>query len=47
MLENIDLSLSLDRPAYDRQLKSLQNRLHLLAFQVYQRKRPEIGRAHV
>ena len=42
MLENIDLSLSLDRPAYDRQLKSLQNRLHLLAFQVYQRKRPVV-----
>lgn len=40
MLENIDLSLRLERPAYDRQLKSLQNRLHLLAFQVYQQKRP-------
>ena len=42
MLENVDLSLSLDRPAYDRQLKSLQNRLHLLAFQVYPRKRPVV-----
>jgi polyphosphate kinase 2 (PPK2 family) len=42
MLENVDLSVRLDRPAYDRQLKSLQNRLHLLAFQVYQRKRPVV-----
>jgi polyphosphate kinase 2 (PPK2 family) len=42
MLENVDLSLRLDRPAYDRQLKSLQNRLHLLAFQVYQQKRPVV-----
>ena len=43
MLENADLSLKLDRPTYDRQLKTLQNRLHLLAFEVYQQKRPVVA----
>jgi polyphosphate kinase 2 (PPK2 family) len=40
MLENVDLSLRLDRAEYQRQVKRLQNKLHLLAFQVYQQKRP-------
>ncbi len=40
MLENIDLSLHLEREAYQKAVKPLQNRLHLLAFQVYQQKRP-------
>ncbi len=40
MLENIDLSLKLDREDYQKQIKTLQNRLHLLAFQVYLQKRP-------
>ena len=40
MLENVDLSLRLDKADYDRQVKPLQNKLHLLAFQAYQQKRP-------
>ncbi len=40
MLENIDLTLSIPRDDYQKEVKPLQNRLHLLAFQVYQQKRP-------
>src|SRR5215212_1621436 len=40
MLENIDLSVHLDKADYDQQVKPLQNRLHLLAFKAYQQKRP-------
>jgi polyphosphate kinase 2 (PPK2 family) len=40
MLENVDLSLRLDRADYDQQVKPLQNKLHLLAFKAYQQKRP-------
>ncbi|MEP7359678.1 MAG: hypothetical protein ABI847_20670, partial [Anaerolineales bacterium] len=40
MLENIDLTLRLDRGDYDKQVKPLQNKLHLLAFRAYQQKRP-------
>jgi polyphosphate kinase 2 (PPK2 family) len=42
MLEQTDLSQSLTRKAYAKQLKPLQNRLHLLAFQVYQQQRPVV-----
>ena len=40
MLENVDLSLRLDKADYDQQVKPLQNKLHLLAFKAYQQKRP-------
>ena len=40
MLENVDLSVKLDKGDYDRQVKPLQNKLHLLAFKAYQQKRP-------
>jgi polyphosphate kinase 2 (PPK2 family) len=42
MLENVDLTVRLEREAYQKQVKPLQNRLHLLAFQVYQQKRPVV-----
>jgi len=42
MLEKVDLSLSLPREAYQRRLERLQNRLHLLAFQAYNEKRPVV-----
>ena len=42
MLENVDLTLHIDRDDYQKEVKPLQNRLHLLAFQVYQQKRPVI-----
>jgi polyphosphate kinase 2 (PPK2 family) len=42
MLENVDLTLRLDREDYQKQVKTLQNRLHLLAFQVYLQKRPVV-----
>jgi len=38
-LESIDLSQRLSRKAYDKKLKPLQNRLHLLAYQVYRQQR--------
>lgn len=40
MLERLDLTLSLSRPDYNKQLKPLQAELHELAFQVYVQKRP-------
>ena len=40
MLENVDLSVRLDKADYDKQVKPLQNKLHLLAFNAYQQKRP-------
>jgi len=43
MLENVDLSLHLSREEYQKQVKPLQNRLHLLAFKVYQQKRPVVA----
>jgi len=42
MLENVDLTLSIARDEYQKQVKPLQNHLHLLAFQVYQQKRPVV-----
>lgn len=42
MLEQVDLSLSLTREDYKRQLKRLQNKLHLLGYQVYVQKRPVV-----
>jgi len=42
MLETIDLSQSLSRKDYGKRLKPLQNKLHLLAFQVYQQQRPVV-----
>ena len=40
MLENVDLSVRLDKADYDKQVKPPQNKLHLLAFKAYQQKRP-------
>jgi AMP-polyphosphate phosphotransferase len=42
MLEKVDLSLSLPRDKYKKQLERLQNRLHLLAYQVYVQRRPVV-----
>lgn len=42
MLEKIDLSLSLSREAYEKQVEPLQNQLHLLGYQVYLQKRPVV-----
>jgi polyphosphate kinase 2 (PPK2 family) len=42
MLESLDLTLSLARADYDDKLERLQNKLHLLAFDVYQKKRPVV-----
>lgn len=40
MLETVDLTLKLDRQAYDKQLARRQAQLRELAYQVYARKRP-------
>ncbi len=42
MLEKVDLSLRLAQPEYKRKLRSLQNRVHLLGYEVYRRKRPVV-----
>ncbi|MBL8057474.1 MAG: hypothetical protein JNK29_12280 [Anaerolineales bacterium] len=42
MLEKVDLSLKLTRGEYDEQVDTLQNRLHLLGYQVYRQKRPVV-----
>lgn len=42
MLEKIDLSLKLDRHDYEKQLDRLQNRLHLLGYQLYRKSRAAI-----
>jgi polyphosphate kinase 2 (PPK2 family) len=42
MLEKVNLKLRLSREEYDRQLKRLQNELHLLGHQVYLQKRPVV-----
>jgi polyphosphate kinase 2 (PPK2 family) len=42
MLEKVNLNLSLPREAYERKLKRLQAKLHLLAFRAYEQKRPSI-----
>ncbi|MBL8094569.1 MAG: hypothetical protein JNL73_10385 [Anaerolineales bacterium] len=40
MLETLDLSVKLTRPEYEARKEKLQNRLHLLGYEVYQQKRP-------
>jgi polyphosphate kinase 2 (PPK2 family) len=42
MLEKVDLSLKLSRAVYDKKVETLQNRLHLLGYQVYLQKRPVV-----
>jgi polyphosphate kinase 2 (PPK2 family) len=42
VLERLDLTQALKRPEYERQLSTLQNRLHLLGYQVYLQKRPVV-----
>ena len=42
MLERLDLSMSLPRLEYNKQLKVLQAELHQLAFQVYVQKLPVV-----
>ncbi len=40
MLETLNLGLKLGRKEYEKKRDELQNRLHLLGFEVYQQKRP-------
>jgi len=40
MLEHVDLTLRLTRREYEKELDRLQNKLHLLGYQVYTQKRP-------
>ena len=42
VFDRLDLTLRLKRPEYERELKRLQNRLHLLGYHVYLRKRPVV-----
>jgi polyphosphate kinase 2 (PPK2 family) len=42
MLENVDLSQKLDQAEYERQLSSLQDKLHLLGLKVYRQGRPVV-----
>jgi AMP-polyphosphate phosphotransferase len=42
MLETLDLTLRLSEAEYERALDRLQNKLHLLGWQVYEHKRPVI-----
>ena len=42
ILSRVDLSPRIDAAIYTRQLTELQAKLHLLGFQVYQRKRPVV-----
>ena len=42
MLEKVDLSLKLTRGEYEKRVETLQNRLHLLGYQVYLQKRPVV-----
>jgi len=42
MLNTVDLSLTMDRETYDRELIRYQVALHKLGFQVYKQKRPVI-----
>lgn len=42
MLKDLDLSLRLKRATYDRQLETLQNKLHLLGYRVYVKKIPVV-----
>jgi AMP-polyphosphate phosphotransferase len=42
MLEKLDLKVKLKRAEYDADLELLQNKLHLLGYQVYTQKRPVI-----
>ncbi len=40
MLETLNLSVKLTRPEYEARKEKLQNKLHLLGYEVYQQKRP-------
>jgi len=42
MLELVNLDLRLERDVYESELDDLQNRLHLLGYQVYLQKRPVV-----
>jgi polyphosphate kinase 2 (PPK2 family) len=42
VLDKLDLSLRLEKEEYERRLKKLQSQVHLLGFEVYQKKRPVI-----
>ena len=42
MLELLDLTLRLEKPEYDRQLKGLQNRVALLGYEVYRQQKPVV-----
>ncbi len=42
MLEKVNLKQKLSKPEYQRELTPLQNKIHLLGFQVYEQKRPVV-----
>jgi polyphosphate kinase 2 (PPK2 family) len=42
MLEKLNLKVKLSRAEYERELDRLQNKLHLLGYQVYTQKRPVV-----
>jgi len=42
VFDRLDLKLRLKRSVYERELKGLQNRLHLLGYQVYLKRRPVV-----
>jgi polyphosphate kinase 2 (PPK2 family) len=42
VFERLNLDLSIKRAAYDRELKALQNKIHLLGWQVYRKQRPVV-----
>jgi len=42
MFDKLDLTLRLERPEYEKQLKKLQNEVHLLGFDVYRKKKPVV-----
>jgi polyphosphate kinase 2 (PPK2 family) len=42
MLEDVDLTLKVPHEEYDKRLDRLQNKMHLLAYQVYVQKRPVV-----
>ena len=42
VFDRVDLTLRLKRADYERELTRLQNRLHLLGYQDYLRRRPVV-----
>ena len=42
VFDRLDLSLKIKRADYEREIKALQNRLHLLGYQVYLNRLPVV-----